>query len=206
MPRRVKTYSDVHRDISPSLPRPVVPKLAFSAWVGELVRRHRDALVAVSRAEGLLAEEALDAVQEAFATFMEKPEWRGLPPDTDDAPRLLTTLVRNHARNLRRRRWRKEEGMDVLTGSAEVDTARKCLDAVMVEAEEHLELTGCLETLKGVQRAVVTARFFEGASGLEVAAQLGITPGNVAVILHRARQSLRACLNASREQFSALAI
>jgi RNA polymerase sigma-70 factor (ECF subfamily) len=151
----------------------VAPELEFSQWVGALVRSHRGALVRAAMAEGLLAQEALDAVQDAFATFIQRREWRGLPRDTDDAP----------------------------TGNAEVDTAWRQLDELMVEAEEHLKLTGCIATLKEVQRTIVTARFFEGASGLEVADEMGITPGNVAVILHRAREQLRGCLESSREHF-----
>ncbi|MDX2010400.1 MAG: sigma-70 family RNA polymerase sigma factor [Myxococcaceae bacterium] len=179
----------------------VSPELDFSGWVGHLVTTHRSALMRAAMREGLLAEEALDAVQEAFATFIQRREWRSLPRDTADAPKLLTTLVQNHARNLRRKHSRKDEGMDALSGNAEVDTAWRQLDELMIEAEEHLKLTGCIATLKEVQRTIVTARFFEGASGLEVADEMGLTPGNVAVILHRAREQLRGCLEASREHF-----
>ena len=181
----------------------VQPALDFSAWVGRLVLEHRAMLVRASLREGLLAEEALDVVQEAFATFMARPEWRALPRETDDAPKLLMTLVKSHARNVRRRQSRKDEGMDAVTANIEVDQAWKQLDELMGEAEEHLRLTGCIATLKEMQKAVVTARFFEGASGLEVATELGMTPGNVAVILHRARESLRRCLQSSREHFGA---
>lgn len=179
----------------------VAPELEFSQWVGRLVRTHRGTLVRAAMGEGLLAQEALDAVQDAFATFLQRPEWRSVPRDGDDAPKLLTTLVKNHARNLRRRHSRKDEGMDALTGNAEVDTAWRRLDDLMVEAEEHLRLTGCIATLKEVQRTIVTARFFEGTSGLQVAEDMGLRPGNVAVILHRAREQLRGCLEASREHF-----
>ncbi|MCU0699256.1 MAG: sigma-70 family RNA polymerase sigma factor [Myxococcaceae bacterium] len=186
----------------PPLPLDAVPpELEFSTWVGQLVKAHRSGLMRAAMREGLLAEEALDAVQEAFATFIQRREWRSLPRDTADAPKLLTTLVQNHARNQRRKHSRKDEGMDALTGNAEVDTAWRQLDELMIEAEEHLKLTGCIATLKEVQRTIVTARFFEGASGLEVADEMGITPGNVAVILHRAREQLRGCLEASREHF-----
>lgn len=185
-----------------SLPLDTIPpELDFSTWVGRLVQAHRTALVRVAMREGLLAEEALDAVQEAFATFIQRREWRALPRDTPDAPKLLSTLVQNHARNLRRRHSRKDEGMAALTGKAEADTAWRQLDELLVEAEEHLKLTGCIATLKEVQRTIVTARFFEGASGLEVADEMGLSPGNVAVILHRAREQLRGCLESSREHF-----
>jgi RNA polymerase sigma-70 factor (ECF subfamily) len=179
----------------------ISPELEFSTWVGQLVKSHRASLVRTAMREGLLAEEALDAVQEAFATFIQRREWRSLPRDTPDAPKLLTTLVQNHARNLRRKHSRKDEGMNAITGNAEVDSAWRQLDELMIEAEEHLKLTGCIATLKEVQRTVVTARVFEGTSGLEVAGEMGLTPTNVAVILHRAREHLRGCLEASRDHF-----
>lgn len=179
----------------------VPPELEFSAWLGSLVREHRGMLVRVAMGEGLQAEEALDAVQDSFATFVEKPEWRTLPRGTPDAGRLLASLVKNRARNVRRLSSRKDVGMDELTGNAAVDEKQKQLDELLSEAEEHLRLTGCIATLKQVQQTVVTARFFEGATGLQVANELGLQPGNVAVILHRAQGNLRGCLTASREKF-----
>ena len=179
----------------------VPPELEFSAWVGSLVRQHRGMLVRVAMGEGLQAEEALDAVQDSFATFVEKREWRTLPRDTPDASRLLATLVKNQARNARRLASRKDVGMDQVTGQAEVDQEQKQLDHLLSEAEEHLRLTGCIATLKQVQQTIVTARFFEGLPGHQVAQELGLQPGNVAVILHRAQGNLRSCLVASRETF-----
>ncbi|MDP2269680.1 MAG: sigma-70 family RNA polymerase sigma factor [Archangium sp.] len=177
----------------------VPPHLEFAQWVGALVREHRGMLVRVAVNEGLQADEALDAVQDGFAAFVEKPEWRDLPRDTPDASRLLATLVKNQARNLRRRASRKDAGMDALT--AAIDHEQKQLDELLEQAEEHLRLTGCIATLKQVQQTVVTARLFEGVSGQEVARELGLQPGNVAVILHRAQGNLRGCLETSREKF-----
>jgi DNA-directed RNA polymerase specialized sigma24 family protein len=61
-------------------------------------------------------------------------------------------------------------------------------DALLAEAEEHHRLTGCVATPKQVQRAVLVARLFGGDSGRETATRLGMTPRNVAVVLHRARK------------------
>lgn len=188
-------------ELGPRLSAPVLSEaLAFSKWVGELVRRHRRALVWVALKEGLVAEEALDAVQDAFATFVRREEWRAIARDEAEAPKLLVTLVRNHARNARRRFERSAEPLSALSAEAEVDHARELLDAQLVRAEEHFQLTGCVATLDAQQRAIVTARLFEGASGAQVAFDLGISPGHVAVLLHRARQRLRTCLAWSRRQ------
>ena len=52
----------------------------------------------------------------------------------------------------------------------------------------------CVEKLAHVQRQVVTLRLLEDQPGVRVADLLGTTPGNVAVILHRAKRELRACM------------
>ena len=76
---------------------------AFIAWVGDLVHRHRMALVAVARREGLTPEDAFDAAQDAFQTFLTLPAARPLiAAEEDDSRRVLVTLVRNEARNRRR--------------------------------------------------------------------------------------------------------
>ena len=177
----------------------VEPELDFAAFVSRVAREHGARFAAVARGEGLSAADALDAVQEGFVTFLERQEWRSISREAPDAARLLTTVVRNAARN-RRRKNARETGMEP-DWDAMVDTEWRALDEVLVEAEEHVRLTGCVATLKQVQRAVVTLRFFEGASGRETAAALSMSEGNVAVTLHRARKELEDCLSASREVF-----
>ena len=53
-------------------------------------------------AEGLAPEDAFDAVQDAFQTFLTLPAARPLVDEDDDSRRVLITLVRNEARNRRR--------------------------------------------------------------------------------------------------------
>ena len=45
-----------------------------------------------------------------------------------------------------------------------------------------------------IQKAVVTLRMLGGAAERDVARALGISQGHVAVLLHRAKASLRACI------------
>jgi RNA polymerase sigma-70 factor (ECF subfamily) len=53
----------------------------FTGWVSDLARAHTAALARVARAEGLQPDEALDAVQEAFHTFLLLPQaGRSLAP------------------------------------------------------------------------------------------------------------------------------
>lgn len=58
-------------------------------------------------------------------------------------------------------------------------------------------LSVALEALPPAQRAVVTLRDVEGHDGVEVARMLGLTEGNMRVLLHRGRTRLRAALEAA---------
>ena len=68
------------------------------------------------------------------------------------------------------------------------------VEDLILEAEAHVAALGCIEKLAEVQRHVVTLRLLEDRPGEAVAALLATTPGNVAVLLHRAKRELRACV------------
>lgn len=166
----------------------------FLSWVTRLVRDHRAELISAARHEGLLAEDALDAVQEAFLTFLQLPHARGLANELDDSRKLLAVLVRNHARNRRRRhdRARPHESEADLVESLAHDA--ESVEALIAEAERHVMALGCIEKLAEIQRQVATLRLLEDQPGERVADLLGTTPGNIAVILHRAKRALRDCM------------
>jgi RNA polymerase sigma-70 factor, ECF subfamily len=166
----------------------------FLGWVGELVHRHRGELAGVARAEGLTAEEAFDAVQDAFQTFITLPAARPLVDAGDESRRLLITLTRNVARNRRRlhARARPHSGDPALL--AALPAAAAGADDIIAAAEDQLRLRRCVQTLAEVQRAVVTLRMLDDVAGEDVAQALGITPGHVAVLLHRAKLSLLSCM------------
>jgi RNA polymerase sigma-70 factor (ECF subfamily) len=156
-----------------------------------LVRGHRRELAAVARHEGLGPEDALEAVQDALATFVGRPAG---DPTHDLAS--IKVMVRNAARNTRRRhRLRKPH--------VPVDDDHDALDAATVEdlvghAEDVVRLRACVAELCGVQRAVVLLRFLEERSGEDVAAALDLTRGHVDVLVHRAKLALRSCMRAPR--------
>ena len=75
----------------------------FLEWVTQLVHTHRGRLYGLARREGLREEDSLDCVQDAFQTFLVLPQARRLVESNDDSIKLLSVLVRNHARNRRRR-------------------------------------------------------------------------------------------------------
>ena len=168
-------------------------RAAFLAWVGQLVHRHRASLAGVARREGLMPEDAFDAVQEALHTFITLPESRGVVDQPEQSRKLLVALTRNVARNRRRlhavaRPHAGDHALQDLAASA------AGVEEVLVAAEEHVRLEGCMLTLAEIPRAVVTLRMLEELPGDDVARTLGITPGHVAVLLHRAKASLLECM------------
>jgi RNA polymerase sigma-70 factor (ECF subfamily) len=166
---------------------------AFLGWVGQLVHRHRSELAGVARAEGLAAEEAFDAVQDAFQTFLTLPAAHPLVDAGDESRRLLITLTRNVARNRRRlhAHARPHVGDPDMAG---LPAAAAGADELIAAAEDRIRLHRCVATLADVQRAVVTLRMLDEVPGEDVAQALGITPGHVAVLLHRAKVNLLSCM------------
>ncbi|MBL8955294.1 MAG: sigma-70 family RNA polymerase sigma factor [Myxococcaceae bacterium] len=159
------------------------------------MRAHRHTLIHQAMEEGLDVEDALDAIQDAAATFITRSMWLGLESRPEEAVALLHTLTRNHARNARRRRHRRDAPLEA--AHEPEDVSLEALEAELEHARQHVVLTGCLSTLRGAQRAVVVARLFEGERGAEVARSLGLTPGNLAVVLHRAKRRLKLCVSRS---------
>lgn len=165
----------------------------FISWITRLVREHRAALAAIARQEGLREADALDAVQDAFATFLGVGHARKLSRDAEESRKLLVVLVRNAARNARRRHHRSRPHAEDDLASLAAD--QPSVDELLAEAEAHVMALGCIERLGEVQRHVVTLRLLEDQLGEQVAALLGTTPGHVAVLLHRAKAALRACMS-----------
>jgi RNA polymerase sigma-70 factor (ECF subfamily) len=161
--------------------------------IARLVRAERAALAALARAEGVTPEDAVDCVQEALCTLLQTGRRGALPGDDTAWGALLATMVRNAARNRRRRhfRARPHQALDTLPLPAG-DAAGT--DEVIARAEEHVRLRACVEELCEIQKAVVTLRMLEEQPGEDVARALGISAGHVAVLLHRAKASLRACM------------
>ena len=167
---------------------------AFLGWVGELVHRHRQELAGVARAEGLSAEDAFDAVQDAFQTFITLPAAHPLVDAGDESRRLLITLTRNVARNRRRLHARAKPHAGDPALLAALPAAAAGADELIAAAENRIRLHRCVQTLADVQRAVVTLRMLDDVAGEDVAQALGISPGHVAVLLHRAKLNLLSCM------------
>lgn len=171
----------------------------FLSWVTRLVHEHRGHLLGVARGEGLGPEDAFDVVQEAFATFLTLPAARGLVDAREDSRKLLVVVARNLARNRRRlAAVARPHASDPALLAALPASAPTVLDLLTL-AEDQLRLQGCVASLAEMQRAVVTLRMLDEADGEDAARTLGITPGHVAVLLHRAKASLLACMTNERD-------
>lgn len=169
-------------------------KPGFFAWVSQVVQEKRAMLVSVARREGLSAEDALDVVQDAFITLFEIPQGRQLAEESDDVAKFLVVLVRNAARNRRRRHYLKKEhiGDPETLNKLEADLVN--IDELVQNAEDHVALQGCLKKLKEVQQNIVRLRMLEDIPGEKVAEIMQISADNVAVLLFRAKKALKACL------------
>lgn len=172
----------------------------FLSWVGQLVHDHRKQLIAVARAEGLGPEDAFDAVQEAFGSFLTLPAARSLVDAREDSRNLLCAVTRNLARNRRR--------LAAVARPHDADPERLAalpasdpgVEELLAAAEDQVRLRGCVASLGELQRAVVTLRMLDEIDGQDVAGALGITPGHVAVLLHRAKANLLACMTNETER------
>ena len=169
-------------------------RATFLAWVSRLVHDHRGSLVRLCRAEGLSPEDAFDAVQEGFHTFLTLPQARTLVDEPDQSRKLLAVLTRNVARNRRRLHAvaRPHDSDSAAVDALPAGTAS--VEEAIEAAEQHLRLAGCMSTLADVQRSVVTLRMLDEVPGEDVARLLGISAGHVAVLLHRAKANLLQCM------------
>ncbi len=165
--------------------------------LSRLARAHRGILAAVARSEGMSPEDAVDCVQEGLCTLLEMAQREALSFEGDDGRAMLVTIVRNVARNRRRRHFVARPHQDI--DAVEVSDAHQAgADEAIALAEEHVRLRACVEELCAIQKAVVTLRMLDEQPGEDVANALGISAGHVAVLLHRAKRELRACMATAR--------
>jgi RNA polymerase sigma-70 factor (ECF subfamily) len=170
----------------------------FDGWVTRLVHAHRSHLVAVARREGLAGEDAFDAAQEAFTAFLILPRAQELV-GSDWAEHTLVALVRNIARNARRLHVHARPHVSEGAAVDGLEDGAPTADARLAAAEDRGRLARCVGRLGEVQRAVVTLRMLDDLPGDDVARTLGLKPGHVAVLLHRAKANLRDCMAQSAE-------
>jgi RNA polymerase sigma factor (sigma-70 family) len=169
-----------------------VPSCCCGDWVASLAHTHAARLAAIARREGVTAVDALDVVQDAFCTLLARADATALRARPDDAARLLSAIVRNAARNARRRhhRARPHDAVE----SAQLAAPEPPADVALDRAQTVAQLAGCMAQLGDIHRHIVTLRVLEEVSGDDAATALGLTANHVAVLLHRARKELARCM------------
>lgn len=165
-----------------------------------LVRDHGGAMLATARRFLGCAEDAADAVQDAFVSaFRSIHSFEG----NAKVGTWLHRIVVNHA--LMRLRSRKRRPTvrieDVLptfddTGhhSRPVRPWRDIGDDELVRAETQAHVRACIDRLPDPYRTVILLRDIEGLDTDQTAELLGTNNAVVKTRLHRARQALRALL------------
>jgi RNA polymerase sigma-70 factor (ECF subfamily) len=136
-----------------------------------------------------------DLVQQVLLITIEKLRG-GLVREVDQISSFVLGTSRMMAKDLKRREWRREKLLrDAFRPSsvADVPAVEFGLD---IDRLEH-----CLARLADRERSVVLLTFYAEKNGSEVGQELGIRPGTVRVIRHRAIERLRTCI-ASREEVS----
>jgi len=164
----------------------------FLGWVSAVVHGHRERLLAYARRKGLGAEDALDAVQDSFISFLRLPEARSIAREGDDALKLLTVIVRHNVQNqLSKRRRRSRARALVEAEAAQLDDESS--EVLITRAEQLARVQGCILRMANLQRQVVMLSLLDEQPHDRVAQLLGISSGYVRVLLHRAREHVRHC-------------
>jgi RNA polymerase sigma-70 factor (ECF subfamily) len=164
----------------------------FLPWVAQLVHAHRQRLLAYARKRGLDADDALDAVQESFVSFLRLPEARSMAREGDDALKLLTVLLRHQVQNLRRKATRRRRA-HVAVEVESLDSGSEDSATLIARAEELARVQGCILRMARLQRQVVLLSILDEQPREQVAETLGISEGYLRVLLHRARAHVRNC-------------
>lgn len=155
-------------------------------------------LLRTARAAGLPPERAEDAVQSALTTFLTRA------PDFDGRARVTSWI---HGILLRKiwEEWRvigrdlEHDDIDHVFEArfdAEGRWARPPEGPVEALARGllHRELAGCIDALPDRQRVALVLKEVEGFETEEICNILDVTANNLGVLLYRARNRMRECL------------
>jgi RNA polymerase sigma-70 factor (ECF subfamily) len=176
--------------------------LATPAWAAapELAQ-HRDYLLRVARARLRDVALAEDVVHDALLAALQTA--RGFAGRSSLRTWLTGILIHRIADAVRRDRRRANPGHDepASTPAFEDDERPPADGAVdrrdpqrLLESRQMLaRLQSCLQSMPSLAARAVLMREVDGLANHQIAQQLGLPPGRVPSLLHRARQCLRRC-------------
>lgn len=77
-----------------------------------------------------------------------------------------------------------------------IDTIAEAFEALCPAIDDRRQALGqCLDQIQGRSKQVLELRYGKGMKTGGIAKQMGLTPGNVSVILNRAYKTLRSCID-----------
>ncbi len=168
------------------------------ATIEAVVRECLPGLLRTAIAAGLPDDRAEDAVQASLVVFVQRA------PDFDGRARAATWLHGILVRKIseERRGLRRENDQESIEGlfesrfDADGSWVRppKGPDEALARGELRRELGACLEALPERQRVAFSLREVEGFTTDEVCNILDVSANNLGVLLFRARNGLRECL------------
>lgn len=163
----------------------------------ELFRRHYRQVYRVACRVLPSAEEAEDAVQDAFVrAFRALGSFRGESAFCTWVCRIAINVALRRARRLRAQPISLG---DVFGDGGEWEPAGEpSLQSLVEQRAQARELRQAVDALPVKHRLVVALRYFEGYSCEEIAELLGCSVGTVWSRLHYAHRKLRAWLTAAR--------
>jgi RNA polymerase sigma factor (sigma-70 family) len=167
------------------------------AALSAVVNEHADALYAGARSLGVGPVDAEDLVQETLATFLGVVErFRG-----DSSLRTyLFGILYNKARQRWSSEWREQPTDPVDEAFEGRFDASGTLRSLKGPEEENLAselaelIDGCASSLSQSQRAAFHLKEVEHESTETICKILGVSETNLGVLLFRARNKLRECL------------
>ncbi len=166
--------------------------------LGAVVDAYLDQLVRAARGAGLNLHQAEEVAQNTFATFIETA------PRFEGRSHVRTWIFGILYRKIQeaRRGFAKERRMDDIDEVFEsrFDKNRSWSrpprgpEDELFAKEAHREIGDCLETVPDRQRMAFVLREIEGLSTREIRKILEVSATNIGVMLFRARNRLRECL------------
>jgi RNA polymerase sigma-70 factor, ECF subfamily len=131
---------------------------------------------------------AADLVQHVLVLTLEKLR-AGQVREPERIASFVLGTARLVALDVRRAAQRRRESPELLEAAAEAVAVEPPAEPLDLEP-----LRRCLQALAERERSVVVLTFFDERTAGQIAAQLGLSEGNVRVIRHRALGQLQRCL------------
>ncbi len=166
--------------------------------VRAVVHAYLPHILRAARGAGLTAERAEDVAQETFKTFIETAErFEG----RSHVRTWVFGIFYRKVQEMRRDAQKEARGEDIdevmesrfdARGMWSRPPREADRDVHDAEIAEHIE--GCMEPLPDKQRLAFVLREVEGLASEEICNALDVTRTNLGVLLYRARNALRECL------------